>query len=108
MAWTEITRLDYLREGLRYASDTTNEEWGLIAPHLDGAKRLGRPRKTPLRAVVDAILYMASTGCQWRALPKDFPPVSTVQGCFYRWSRDGIWLTINHALVGMCPKLRSE
>jgi transposase len=99
MAWTEITRRQYWREGLRYASDTTNEEWGLIELHLDGPNRLGRPRKTPLRAVVDAILYMASTGCQWRAIPKDFPPVSTVQGYFYRWSRDGTWLKINHALV---------
>ena len=99
MAWTEITRLDYLREGLRYASDTTNNEWVLIERFLPKPNRLGRPRKTPLRAVVDAILYMASTGCQWRALPKDFPPVSTVQGYFYRWSRDGTWLKINHALV---------
>ena len=73
MAWTEITRLDYLREGLRYASDTTNDEWALIAPFMPEPRRLGRPRKTNLRAVVDAMLYLASTGCQWRALPKDFP-----------------------------------
>lgn len=99
MAWTEITRLQYRREGLRYASDTTNNEWRLIVPFMAKPSRLGRPRKTQLRAVVDAILYMASTGCQWRALPKDFPPVSTVQGYFYRWAKDGTWLTINHALV---------
>jgi len=99
MAWTEITRLDYLREGLRYASDATNDEWALIAPFMPEPRRLGRPRKTNLRAVVDAILYLASTGCQWRALPKDFPPVSTVQGYFYRWAQDGMWLKINHALV---------
>lgn len=99
MAWTEITRLDYRREGLRYASNTTNAEWGLIAPFMPEPNQLGRPRKTQLRAVVDAILYMASTGCQWRALPNDFPPVSTVQGYFYSWSRDGTWLRINHALV---------
>jgi transposase len=99
MAWTEITRLHYLREGLRYASDTTNEEWALIAPFMPEPRRPGRPRKTKLRAVVDAILYLASTGCQWRALPKDFPPVSTVQGYFYRWAQDGMWLKINHALV---------
>lgn len=99
MAWTEITRLDYLRDGLRYASDTTNDEWVLIAPFMPEPRRLGRPRKTNLRAVVNAILYLASTGCQWRALPKDFPPVSTVQGYFYRWAQDGMWLKINHALV---------
>ena len=99
MAWTEITRQHYLREGLRYASDTTNDEWALLAPFMPEPRRLGRPRKTKLRAVVNAILYLASTGCQWRALPKDFPPVSTVQGYFYRWAQDGMWLKINHALV---------
>lgn len=69
------------------------------AVHARAEPAGGRPRKTPLRAIVDAIVYLASTGCQWRALPKDFPPVSTVQGYFYRWSRDGTWLKINHALV---------
>ena len=48
---------------------------------------------------MNAILYIASTGCQWRQLPKDFPPYSTVQGYFYEWSRDGSLFTINHALV---------
>ncbi len=60
---------------------------------------LGRPRETDLRAVVNAILYMASTGCQWRQLPKEFPPYSTVQGYFYEWSREGRFAAINHALV---------
>ena len=64
--WTEITRPKYEREGQRYASDLTDAEWALIAPHMPAAKRLGRPRETELRAVVDAILYLARTGCQWR------------------------------------------
>ena len=99
MAWTEITRRKYRREGLRYASDMTDGEWALVAPFMPEPRRLGRPRTTDLRAVVNAILYLASAGCQWRALPRDFPPVSTVQGYFYRWARDGIWLKVNHALV---------
>ncbi|MDQ3558361.1 MAG: IS5 family transposase [Pseudomonadota bacterium] len=99
MAWTEITRKQYRREGLRYASDVTDEEWSLIAPFMPEPNRIGRPRTTDLRAVVEALLYIAATGCQWRQLPKDFPPVSTVQGFFYSWSREGRWLTINHALV---------
>src|SRR5215831_13512502 len=70
--WTEITRPKYEREGQRYASDLTDAEWALIAPHMPAAKRLGRPRETELRALVDAILYLARTGCQWRMLPKDF------------------------------------
>ena len=68
--WTEITRWKYQREGQRYASDLTDEEWALIEPHMPPAKRLGRPRETELRDVLDAILYIARTGCQWRMLPK--------------------------------------
>ncbi len=79
MAWTEITRRQYRREGQRYASDLTDGEWALIAPHLPPPRRLGRPRTTDLRDVVDALLYMAATGRQWRMLPKDFPPYSTAR-----------------------------
>jgi len=99
MPWTEITRRQYRRDGLRYASDMTDAEWSSIAPFMPEANPIGRPRKTDLRAVVNAILYMASTGCQWRQLPKEFPPYSTVQGYFYRWAREGTWARINHALV---------
>jgi transposase len=55
----------------------------VIEPYMPAVKRLGRPRETDLRALVDAILYIARTGCQWRLLPKDFPPFTTVQGYFY-------------------------
>src|SRR5256886_10452730 len=72
--WTEITRRKYEREGPRYASDLTDAEWALIEPHMPAAKPLGRPRETELRNMLDAILYIARTGCQWRMLPKDFPP----------------------------------
>ena len=99
MPWTETTRAQYRREGLRYASDATDGEWALIAPLLPPRARIGRPRTTILREVVNAILYMASTGCQWRALPKEFPPRSSVQGYFYRRSHDGVFALINHALV---------
>jgi transposase len=99
MPWTEITRPQYRRAGLRYASDVTDAEWALIAPFMPEANAIGRPRQTDLREVVNAILYMATAGCQWRQLPKDFPPYSTVQSYFYRWSRDGTWLRINHTLV---------
>jgi putative transposase len=84
---------------MRYPSDLRDAEWALIAPFMPAAKRIGRPRTTDLRAVVDAILYMASTGCQWRQLPKEFPPYSTVQDYFYPWSHDRTWARINHALV---------
>ena len=99
MAWTEITRPKYRREGLRYASDTTDQEWAVIAPHMPRAPRRGRPRTTDLRAVVNAIFYLAQSGCQWRLLPKEFPPFTTVQGYVSRWRDDGTWKTINHELV---------
>jgi transposase len=99
MPWTETTRRQYQRDDLRYASDTTDAEWALIAPHLPPPRRLGRPRTTELRSVVDALLYILATGCQWRLLPRDFPPYSTVQRFFYRWREDGIWQRVNHDLM---------
>src|SRR6266852_752221 len=97
--WTEITRRKYEREGQRYASDLTDGEWALIGPHMPAAKPLGRPRETELRAVLDAILYIARTGCQWRMLPKDFPPFTTVQGYFYDWRDNGLFEKINFELL---------
>ena len=102
--WTEITRAQYRREGLGYASNTKVGEWARIAPLLPPPRRLGRPREWELRQIVDAILYLLWTGCQWRALPKEFPPYSTVQGYFYRWRDDGTWLRINAALVAQARR----
>ena len=99
MPWTETTRRHYVRNAPGYASNTTDAEWVLIAPFMPKSKRLGRRRTTDLRRVVDAIFYMSSSGCQWRMLPKDFPPPSTVQGYFYLWRGDGTWKSINHGLL---------
>lgn len=99
MVWTETTRPEYARRGPRYASDMTDGEWCLIEPFMPPRKRTGRPRETDLREAVNAILYMAATGCQWSMLPKDFPPPSTVQRYFYEWRDCGLLQTINHTLV---------
>src|ERR1700694_420304 len=99
MVWTKITRPQYRREGMRYESDTTDSEWLVMEPHLPPASALVLPRETDRRAWLNSILYIASTGCQWRQLPKEFPPYSTVQGYFYAWSRDGTFASLNHALV---------
>jgi putative transposase len=99
MSWTEITREHYRRDGLRYASDTTDEEWKLLAPLMPQPRGVGRPREVDLREVVNAILYILATGCQWRALPKDFPPRSTVQYYFYDWRDGRLWRRINRQLV---------
>src|SRR5438309_10781065 len=71
-----------------YPSDVTDAQWVLMEPHLPVYPG-GRPRKTDLRDVVDAILYLLRTGCQWRYLPKDFPPRSTVWRYFDEWRHNG-------------------
>lgn len=101
MAWTETTRREHERRSARYASDMTDREWTLIADFLPPAKRLGRPRTTNLREVVNALLYIASSGCAWRLLPKEFPPFSTVQKYFYWWRDDGLLERISHGLVAL-------
>ena len=99
MPWTETARREYRRDCPRYASDLTDREWALIEPFMPAPQRIGRPRKTDLREIVNAVLYMASTGCQWRMLPKDFPPVSTVQRYFYEWRDSRLWQTIRFHLA---------
>ena len=85
MAWTDTARREHKRKFVRYPSDLTDGEWALIAPMFPAARRKGRPRTTCLRKVMDAILYIASSGCAWRMLPNCFPAISTVRGYFYAW-----------------------
>jgi putative transposase len=99
MSWTEITRVQHCRRGLRYASDLRDTEWNLLFFYLPPRRRVGRPREIDLREVVNAILYIMATGCQWRALPKNFPPHTSVQYYFYLWRDQRIWSRINFALV---------
>jgi putative transposase len=104
MAWTEITREQYRRDDLRYASDMNDAEWLILSFFLPAPCHVGRPREVNLRAVVDAVLYVLSTGCQWRALPPDFPPRSTVQYYFYLWRDQRLWRRITLALVRRARK----
>jgi len=99
MTWTKTTRKQYCRDGLRYASDVTDAEWNLIARLLPKPRRMGRPREVDLRVVLNAMLYILATGCQWRALPKDFPPFTTVQYYFYGWRDTQLWRRINRVLL---------
>ena len=89
MPWTETARCDYDRRSLRYASDLTDAEWRQIAPFMPPPKAVGRPRMTDLREVMNALFYIATTGCQWAQLPTDFPPRSTVQRYFYELRDSG-------------------
>jgi transposase len=99
MAWTEITRAKYRRDGLRYASDTTDQEWAAIEPHMPAPPGRGRPRAHHPREILNAIFYIAQSGCQWRMLPKNFAPYTTVQRYFYTWRDSGLWRNINHVLL---------
>src|ERR671926_508426 len=81
-----------------YPTDLTDEQWAVVEPLLPAAKPGGRPRSTDLRAVWDGCQYRNKTGCQWRMLPKDFPPWSTVHTYYRRWRTDGTWERIHEAL----------
>ena len=83
----------------RYPTDLTDEEWLVIAPLLPQPREKGRPRKTDLREVVNAIRYLVRTGCGWEMLPSDFPPWQTVYYYLRRWQAEGVWRNVHHALV---------
>ena len=91
MPWNETTKTEYTRPRARFESDLTDEEWILVEPCLPPPAKRGRPRKTDLREVFNAIQYVRDTGCQWRAIPPCFPPVTTVQYYFYLWSREKVF-----------------
>lgn len=100
--WTNENRARYDRSGLRYPSDLTVEEWSLIEPLIPPAKRGGGKRTVDLRAVVNGLMYILSTGCQWRAIPKDLPARSTLHDYLDLWDYDGTLERIHHALYVAC------
>jgi transposase len=106
--WTDENRKDYERKGLRYPSDMTDAEWALIAPLIPPEKRPGRHREVVVREVVNAIFYLLSTGCQWRALPKDLPPRSTVHDYFKLWEWDGTLERIHFTLFVQVRELAGK
>jgi transposase len=97
--WDDTTRAQYARDTSRLPSSMSDEEWAVLGPLLPARSKLGRPAKWPLRIIMDAILFILRGGVAWRMLPKDFPPMTTVQHYFYRWRDSGLWKSINHALL---------
>src|ERR1700739_2392955 len=85
--WTSKNRARYDRSKLRYPSDLTDDEWKLVEPLIPPAKRGGDKRTVVMREVVNGLMYVLSTGCQWRAIPKDLPPRRTLFDYldFLRW-----------------------
>ena len=100
--WTTENRPRYNRDKLRYPSDLTDEEWMLVEPLIPPAKHGGRHRTVVVREVVNGVMYVLSTGCQWRYLPKDLPPKSTVHDYLTRWNYDGTIERMHHALYVQC------
>ena len=100
--WTNENRARYDRSKLRYPSDLTEEEWALVAPLIPPPKPGGNKRTRDMREVVNGLMYVLSTGCQWRAIPKDLPPRSTVYDYFDRWDHDGTVQRLHHALYVQC------
>jgi transposase len=100
--WTNDNRRRYDRSRLRYPSDLTDSEWKLVEPLIPPGKRGGDKRTVVMREVVNGLMYILSTGCQWRAIPKDLPPRSTLYDYFDLWSWDGTLDRIHHALYQSC------
>ncbi len=93
--WTSKNRARYDRSKLRYPSDLTDDEWGLVDPLI--------PKRTVImREVVNGLMYILSTGCQWRAIPKDLPPRSSVYDYFDLWTYDGTLERIHYSLYEQC------
>jgi transposase len=100
--WTSKNRARYDRSKLRYPSDLTDNEWRLVEPLIPPGKRGGNKRTVVMREVVNGLMYVLSTGCQWRAIPKDLPPKSTVHDYFDLWTYDGTLKRMHHALYEQC------
>jgi transposase len=100
--WTTESRVRHDRDKLRYPSDLTDDEWALVGPLIPPAKRGGRKRTKDGRDLVNGLMYVLSTSCQWRYVPKDLPPKSTLHEYLDRWNYDGTLEKIHHTLYVKC------
>ena len=100
--WTIENRGRYDRTQQRYPSDLTDAEWSLIRPLIPPAKRGGNKRTVNEREIVNGLMYILSTGCQWAFIPKDLPPRSTLNDYFQRWDYDRTLDRIHATLYMMC------
>jgi transposase len=96
--WKPEHRQAANRSNLRYPSDLTDAEWTIVEPMIPPARHGGRKRSVNVREVLNGIFYILWTGCQWKALPKDLPPKSTVHDYLELWNWDGTLERIHHAL----------
>ena len=106
--WTSKNRARYDRSKLRYPSDLTDDEWGLVEPLIPPGKTGGGKRTVIMREVVNGLMYILSTGCQWRAIPKDLPPKSSVYDYFDLWSWDGTLDRMHETFYAECRERASH
>ncbi len=97
--WTPTTRREHSREHLRYGSDLTDREWAVLEPLLPAPGGTGRPRRWPMREMLNAIFYVLRSGCPWRMVPDSFAPRSTVYRWFTRLRDEGVFKMLNHELM---------
>jgi transposase len=100
--WTDETRIRHDRSSLRYTHDLTDEEWAEVEPLIPPAKPGGNKRTVNIREIVNGLMYILGTGCQWRDIPKDLPPRSTIHDFLDLWSYDGTLEEIHHVLYIKC------
>jgi transposase len=98
--WSKENRTRYERRGLVYPSDLSEAEWQVVSPLIPPARHGGRRRSVDVRSVLNGILYVLETGCQWGHLPKDLPPRSTCHSYMQLWEWDGTLERIHHDLYG--------
>jgi transposase len=106
--WTDAARTQHAPRTERYPSDLTDAEWAIIEPLVPPARSGGRPRQTDMREVMNGVRYVLRTGCQWRQLPKCFPPRSTVYNYFWEWTRYGVLDRIHHELLVRCREAEAR
>jgi len=99
LMWGQENRSKYNRDKLRYPSDLTDEEWSFIEPLIPPSKHGGRQRSVNIREIVNGLMYILSTGCQWRYIPKDLPPKSIIHDYFGLWNWDGTLGCIHQELM---------
>ena len=100
--WSNENRARCDRSRLRYLSDLTDAEWAHVEPLIPPAKRGGNRRHVDVREVVNGLMYVLGAGCQWRAIPKDLPPRSTLYDYFDLWGWDETLERIHEALYVKC------
>jgi transposase len=100
--WNDENRPRYNRDKLRYPSDLTDKEWSQVEGMIPPAKRGGRRREVNVREVVNGVMYVLSTGCAWRYVPRDLPPSGTLYDYLQRWAYDGTLDNLPYELYQKC------